>query len=193
MSALIQIALGSLLLLAGRRLFWLLAAAAGFVLGLFLAQQLLNEQSQTVMLLVALAAAALFAVLALVGLRFVIGLVGFVAGGIGLNWLFTAFSFTPAEPSTLLSIALFLAGGIAGAFLLSRLFDLGLVVLSSLIGAGLALRGLGEMAALPDTLGAFRKSPANAFCHHRRQRPPPSLAATSEISSAHPCFSEVAG
>jgi hypothetical protein len=155
MSALIQIALGSLLLLAGRRLFWLLAAAAGFVIGLFLAQQLLNGPTQTVILLVALASGALFAVLALVGLHFVIGLVGFIAGGIGLNWLFTAFSFTPAEPSTLLSIALFIAGGIAGAFLLSRLFDLGLVVLSSLIGAGLALRGLGEVAALPDTLGAI--------------------------------------
>ncbi len=155
MTALIQIALGAVLLLAGRRLFWLLAAAAGFALGLFAAQQLLAGQSQTVMLLVALAMAALFAVLALVGLRFVIGLVGFVAGGIGLNWLFTAFSFTPAEPSTLLTVAIFIAGGIAGAFLLSRLFDLGLVVLSSLIGAGLALAGLGEIVTLPETLGAI--------------------------------------
>lgn len=155
MTALIQIALGAVLLLAGRRLFWLLAAAAGFVLGLFVAQQLLAGQSQTVMLLVALAVAALFAVLALVGLRFIIGLVGFVAGGIGLNWLFTAFSFTPAEPSTLLTVVIFIAGGIAGAFLLSRLFELGLVVLSSLIGAGLALAGLGEMVTLPATLGAI--------------------------------------
>lgn len=155
MTALIQIALGAVLLLAGRRLFWLLAAAAGFVLGLFVAQQLLAGQSQTVMLLVALAMAALFAVLALFGLRFIIGLVGFVAGGIGLNWLFTAFSFTPAEPSTLLTVVIFIAGGIAGAFLLSRLFELGLVVLSSLIGAGLALAGLGEMVTLPETLGAI--------------------------------------
>lgn len=155
MIALIQIALGAVLLLAGRRLFWLLAAAAGFVLGLFVAQQLLAGQSQTVMLLVALAMAALFAVLALFGLRFIIGLVGFVAGGIGLNWLFTAFSFTPAEPSTLLTVVIFIAGGIAGAFLLSRLFELGLVVLSSLIGAGLALAGLGEMVTLPETLGAI--------------------------------------
>jgi hypothetical protein len=155
MTALIQIALGAVLLLAGRRLYWLLAGAAGFVLGLFLTQQLPSDQSQTVMLLASLALGALFAVLAVVGQRFIIGLVGFVAGGIGLNWLFTAFSFTPAEPSTLLTIAVFIAGGIAGAFLVSRLFDLGLVVLSSLIGAGLALGGLGEMVALPDALGAI--------------------------------------
>lgn len=155
MTALIQIIAGSVLMLAGRRLFWLLAAAAGFVLGLFLAQQVLSGQSQTVMLLVALAVAALFAVLALFGLRFVIGLVGFVAGGIGLTWLFAAFSFTPAEPSTLLSVAIFITGGIAGAFLLSRLFELGLVVLSSLIGAELVLLGLGQLVDLPDTLGAI--------------------------------------
>jgi hypothetical protein len=155
MTALIQIALGSVLLLAGRRLYWLLAGAAGFVLGLFLTQQLLSDQSQTVILLSSLALGALFAVLAVVGQRFIIGLVGFMAGGIGLNWLFTAFSFTPAEPSTLLTFAIFIAGGIAGAFLLSRLFDLGLVVLSSLIGAELALRGLGQLVDLPDTLGAI--------------------------------------
>jgi hypothetical protein len=155
MTALIQIAFGAVLLLAGRRLYWLLAGAAGFVLGLFLAQQVLNDVSQATMLLVSLALGALFAVLAVVGQRFIIGLVGFVAGGIGLSWLFAAFSFTPAEPSTLLSLVIFIAGGISGAFLLSRLFDLGLVLLSSLIGAELALRGLDQMVALPDTLGAI--------------------------------------
>ncbi len=155
MTALLEIAIGSILLLAGRRLFWLLAAAAGFMLGLFVTQSLLPDSSDTVRLIIPLATGALFAVLALVGLRFVINFVGFVAGGIGLSWLFTAFSFTPAEPSTLLAAAIFIAGGFAGAFLLSRLFDLGLVALSALIGAGLALRGLGELVALPDALGAI--------------------------------------
>lgn len=155
MTAFVQIVLGSVLLLAGRRLYWLLAGAAGFVLGLFLTQQLFSDASQAVLLSASLALGALFAVLAVVGQRFVIGLVGFLAGGIGLNWLFTAFSFTPAEPSTLLTLAIFIAGGIAGAFLLSRLFDLGLVLLSSLIGAELLLRGLGTMVTLPDTLGAI--------------------------------------
>lgn len=155
MTALVQIALGSVLLLAGRRLYWLLAGAAGFVLGLFLTQQLFSDASQTVLLFASLALGVLFAVLAVVGQRFIIGLVGFMAGGIGLSWLFTAFNFTPAEPSTLLTFVIFIAGGIAGAFLLSRLFDLGLVLLSSLLGAELALRGLGQVIDLPDTLGAI--------------------------------------
>ncbi len=154
MTALIQIVLGGVLLLAGRRLFWLLAGAAGFMLGLLLTRSLLAEPSETVMLIVPLATGALFAVLALVGLRFVIGFVGFVAGGIGLSWLFSAFSVTPAEPTTLLAAAIFIAGGLAGAFLLSRLFELGLVLLSSLLGAGLALRGLDAIVALPDAWGA---------------------------------------
>ncbi|MFZ2359689.1 MAG: DUF4203 domain-containing protein [Anaerolineae bacterium] len=155
MTALVQIALGSVLLLAGRRLYWLLAGAAGFVLGMFLTQQLFSDASQTVLLFASLALGVLFAVLAVVGQRFIIGLVGFMAGGIGLSWLFTAFNFTPAEPSTLLTFVIFIAGGIAGAFLLSRLFDLGLVLLSSLLGAELALRGLGQVIDLPDTLGAI--------------------------------------
>jgi len=155
MLALIEIALGGVLLLAGRRLYWLLAGAAGFVLGLLVVQRLLGEQSQTLVLLASLAVGALFALLAVLGQRFIIGLVGFIAGGAGLSWLFTAFSFTPAEPGPLLSIVLFIAGGIAGAFLLARLFDLGLVLLSSLVGAGLALAGLGQLVSLPATLGAL--------------------------------------
>jgi len=155
MTALVQIALGSVLLLAGRRLYWLLAGAAGFVLGLFLTQQLFSDVSQTVLLFASLALGVLFAVLAVVGQRFIIGLVGFMAGGIGLSWLFPPFNFTPAGPSTLLTFVIFIAGGIAGAFLLSRLFDLGLVLLSSLLGAELALRGLGQVIDLPDTLGAI--------------------------------------
>lgn len=155
MLAFIEIALGGVLLLAGRRLYWLLAGAAGFVLGLLVVQRLLGEQSQMLVLLASLAVGALFALLAVLGQRFIIGLVGFIAGGVGLNWLFTAFSFTPTEPGPLLSIVLFIAGGIAGAFLLARLFDLGLVLLSSLIGAGLALAGLDQLVSLPDTLGAL--------------------------------------
>lgn len=89
----------------------------------------------------------------MVGQRFIIGLVGFMAGGIGLSWLFTAFNFTPAEPSTLLTFVIFIAGGIAGAFLLSRLFDLGLVLLSSLLGTELALRGLGQVIGFPTRWG----------------------------------------
>jgi hypothetical protein len=145
-----QIIFGGVLLLAGRRLYWLLAAGAGFVLGYLLAQNILREQPDNVILVVALVVAVIFAVLAVVGQKFVIGLVGFIAGGIGLLRLLEVFNIGAIEPSTVLGVVVFIAGGILGAILLSTLFDLGLVILSSLVGAQILLGGLGQLVELPD-------------------------------------------
>lgn len=144
-----QIVFGGILLVAGRRLYWLLAAGAGFVVGLLVAQTLFREQSETVMLAIALVVAVIFAVLAVVGQKFIIGLVGFVAGGVALVRVLQALDLAPAESNTVLLLALFVVGGIAGAILLSKLFGLGLVVLSSLIGAELVLAGLRQLVELP--------------------------------------------
>ena len=152
MWALGQIIFGGVLLLAGRRLYWLLAAGAGFVLGYLLAQNLLREQPDNVILVVALVVAVIFAVLAVVGQKFVIGLVGFIAGGIGLLRLLEAFNIGAIEPSTVLSVVVFIAGGILGAILLSTLFDLGLVILSTLVGAQILLGGLRQLVELPAEL-----------------------------------------
>jgi len=152
MLALGQIIFGAVLLLAGRRLYWLLAAGAGFVLGFWLAQAILREQPQNVILVVALVVAVIFAVLAVVGQKFIIGLVGFVAGGIGLLRLLEVFDIGAIEPSTVLGIVVFIAGGIVGAILMSALFDLGLVILSSLVGAEILLGGLRQIVEVPDGL-----------------------------------------
>ena len=152
MLALGQISFGAVLLLAGRRLYWLLAAGAGFVLGFWLAQAILREQPQNVILVVALVVAVIFAVLAVVGQKFIIGLVGFVAGGIGLLRLLEVFDIGAIEPSTVLGIVVFIAGGIVGAILMSALFDLGLVILSSLVGAEILLGGLRQIVEVPDGL-----------------------------------------
>ena len=149
MWALGQIIFGAVLLLAGRRLYWLLAAGAGFVLGFLLAQAILREQPENVILVVALVVAVIFAVLAVVGQKFVIGLVGFIAGGIGLLRLLEILNIAVIEPSTVLGVVVFIAGGILGAILLSSLFDLGLVILSSLVGAQILLGGLGQLVEVP--------------------------------------------
>jgi len=150
MLALGQIIFGAVLLLAGRRLYWLLAAGAGFILGYLLAQTILREQPDNVILVVALVVAVIFAVLAVVGQKFVIGLVGFIAGGIGLLRLLEIFDIAAIEPSTVLGIVVFVFGGILGAILLSSLFDLGLIILSALVGAQILLGGLGQLIDLPD-------------------------------------------
>ena len=60
------------------------------------------------------------------------------------------FNIAAIEPSTVLGVVVFIAGGILGAILLSSLFDLGLVILSSLVGAQILLGGLGQLVELPD-------------------------------------------
>lgn len=152
MWAIAQIIFGGILLLAGRRLYWLLAAGAGFVLGFLLAQRILQEQPQTTILIVALAVAVIFAVLAVVGQKFVIGLVGFVAGGIGLLRLLELLNVGSVEANTVLGIVVFIAGGILGAILLVKLFDLGLIILSSLVGAQIVLGGLGQLVEISSGL-----------------------------------------
>ena len=46
----------------------------------------------------------------------------------------------------------FIGGGILGALLLATLFDWGLILLSSLVGANLVLSGVGGLIALPENL-----------------------------------------
>jgi hypothetical protein len=153
MWAALQIIFGGILLLAGRRLYWLLAAGAGFVLGFLLAQRILQEQPQTTIMIVALVVAVIFAVLAVVGQKFVIGLVGFIAGGIGLLRLLELLDVGAIEVTTVLGIVVFLVGGILGAILLAKLFDLGLIILSSLVGAQIVLAGLEQLFAPAGDLG----------------------------------------
>lgn len=138
-SSVLQIVAGSLLLLQGRRLFWLLAGSAGFVVGLFLANRLLRDQSGATVLVVALFFGVAGAVLAVVAQKALVGLVGFLAGGLGLLALVQALGF---EPATLLQALIFVLGGVVGAYLLTAVFELGLIVLSSLIGANLLIGGL---------------------------------------------------
>lgn len=152
MWTLLQIMVGGALLLWGRRLYWLLAGGAGFMVGLFVANLLLREQSDTVILVVASAFGVLGAVLAVVAQKAIVGLVGFVAGGLGSLALLQALNISL---ELALSIAVFLAGGVVGALLLSRLFELGLIVLSALVGANLLVSGLvgafdltGELAGI---------------------------------------------
>lgn len=153
MWAAIQVILGGVLLLAGRRLYWLLAAGAGFILGYWLAQAVLKEQPENVIMAVALVVAVVFAVLAVVGQKVVIGLVGFIAGGIGLLRLLELLNSGSIEANTVLGIVVFIAGGILGAILLAKLFDLGLIILSSLVGAQIVLAGSEQLFAPFSDLG----------------------------------------
>ncbi len=128
---------GGLLLLFGRRLFWLFVGVVGFVLAFRVAEAYLGGAG--VGWVVALAVGALGAVAAILVQRLVVGVAGFAAGAIGFVWVGEQLGWSPGLP-TLIGA---LVAGIVGAALLGWLFELGLVALSALVGAALVVEGLG--------------------------------------------------
>jgi hypothetical protein len=129
---------GAALLVFGRKLFWLFAAAIGFLLGMSFAQQLLPGQSQTVQLIIALVIGGLGAVLAIMVQKIAIGLVGFIAGAYLVNLLIPTFSIALGS---FLWVAV-IVGGIIGALLATTMFDWALIFLSSAIGASVIVNHL---------------------------------------------------
>ncbi len=137
---------GLVVLLLGRKLFWLFVAAVGFTGGLYLAVQLLSRQPDWLVLLAALAVGLIGAVVAIFVQRIAVALAGFGAGGFALLWLVRQFELTGGDWSWLI----FIAGGIIGAILVITLFEIALVILSSLAGATMVLQAasLSGMVAL---------------------------------------------
>ena len=148
----IEIVLGGALLLFGRRLYWLLAATMGFVAGLYLADLFLPNEPQSTGLIIAAALAFGGAILMVLFQKALIAVVGFLAGGIGLYLLMTSLT-TNLITETWMAASVFLVGGAIGAVLLHRLFDLGLIILSAVIGAYVTVAGLGTLLTL--TGGAY--------------------------------------
>jgi len=148
MSALLELVLGGVLLVLGRKLFWLFVAGVGFAVGMFITPLLMPDAPQGVTLAAAIALAVLGAVLAITMQKIAIGLVGFIAGGMIALWLLRALAFDLGAVQWLV----FIGGGILGALLLATLFDWGLILLSSLVGANLVVSGAGGLIAWPENL-----------------------------------------
>ncbi|MCX7668852.1 MAG: hypothetical protein N2439_02110, partial [Anaerolineae bacterium] len=110
MSASLEALVGGILLLAGRRLFWLFVAGVGFVVGLGLAQRVLPGQPEVIRLIAALFLALMGALLALFAQKIAISVVGFFAGGWLLLWVLRELM---AQPGILAWVA-FIIGGIIG-------------------------------------------------------------------------------
>jgi hypothetical protein len=131
--AIVGALIGIVILLFGRKLFWLCVAAVGFAAGVEIAPHLANQPSPLLALTVALVLGLIGALLALFLQKIAIAVLGFLAGGKLAGAIAAAFFVQYAQYSTVI----FLAGGIIGAILLLVLFDWALIVVSSLIGAHL--------------------------------------------------------
>ena len=146
-----RLVVGLLLLVLGRRLYWLFVAGIGFVTGLQLGPRLLPDQSELMIVVVALLFALVGALVAVVATKVALGIIGFVAGG-GVAILLLG---NLGMDGGTLALIIYIVAGIAGAVLLLVLFDWALIVLSSLAGSSLLVMSLTEMLALPSTVGGI--------------------------------------
>lgn len=127
---------GLALLLAGRRLFWLLVGAVGFLFGFHLAQGWLGLDEFWLRLAVAALVGVAGAFLAVLLQRLAIGVAGFLLGGAAAGW---AAEVVFGLPETAAWVAFFI-GGIIAAMIAGFLFEFALIVLSALLGASLVVQ-----------------------------------------------------
>ena len=144
-----RVLLGLLLLVLGRRLYWLFVAGIGFLYGLELAPRLMPGQSETVIVIVALGLALVGALLAVLATKVVLGMIGFVAGG-GIAVLLLG---NVMIDRGVVALAVYLIAGVIGAVLLLVLFDWTLIVLSSLAGASLIVMSAERLLEIPPIAG----------------------------------------
>ncbi|MBI5302306.1 MAG: DUF4203 domain-containing protein [Chloroflexi bacterium] len=131
MIALFRALEGILLLTLGRKLFWVFVAAIGFEAGAVFAARVFQRQPEWLTLLVALSVGILGAVLAIVLQNVVVGIAGFVAGGVIAAGVLDLLNLD----ATPLPLIAFVVGGVIGAIWVALLFDWALIGLSSLAGA----------------------------------------------------------
>ena len=142
--AMVNLLLGILLLLLGRRLFWLFVGVAGFQVGMAIAERLAISP-QGLKLLIAIAIGILGAVIAIFLQKVAIAIAGFVIGGYITVELLRASNLFPKALEVIQGTSIsvpYIIGGIIGAVLLFVLFDWGLIVLSSISGASLIVHNI---------------------------------------------------
>jgi hypothetical protein len=129
---LVQVVIGMLLLLGGKRLYYLFVGVLGFVLGLWAATTYSPFDSGPAILLLAVAAGFLGMLLAYSLQGLVIVLTGFAAGGLALLNLIRLGGWQIGSWEWLG----FVGGGLLGIALMVWAFDWALIGLSALLGAG---------------------------------------------------------
>jgi hypothetical protein len=133
-----SILLGVMLLLFGRRLFWLLVAAIGFWIDFQIVPYLMNHPPEWLTIVLSCLFGLIGAVLAFVLQKIAIGAAGFLVGGYIATAILNA--FVNIQPQ--FSAVAFVIGGIIGAILMLVLFDWALIVFSSIAGAELIVSHL---------------------------------------------------
>jgi predicted neutral ceramidase superfamily lipid hydrolase len=131
-----NIILGLILLVFGLKLFWLFVAVAGFLSGMLFGDLLLPDQAQWIRLLVAVGAGVLGALLAVLAQRVAFALAGFYGGA------YLALILAQSLGGEGRSMLLFVVAGVIGAIIATLIMDRAIIVISSLVGAGVVVEAL---------------------------------------------------
>ena len=129
-STILTLALGILLLLFGRRAFWIFVAVVGFIAGLTFATMFMHGQPELLILLIAIVAGIIGAFLGIMLEGFAILIDGFLAGG----YLATAMAVSLGMTIAPGNWEIYIIGGIIGLILVAAIFDWAIIILSVLLG-----------------------------------------------------------
>ncbi|MBI9048692.1 MAG: DUF4203 domain-containing protein [Anaerolineaceae bacterium] len=129
MMLLVKIVIGVLLLILGRKLFWLLVGGAGFLAGTYLSTLLLPNASEWVSLIFALIVGGLGVLLVMLVQKIGISIAGFIIGGMALSGI--ASNLFLDVPGWIF----FVIGGIIGIVLTFAIFEWSLILISATAGA----------------------------------------------------------
>lgn len=135
--AIFNVLIGAGLLFFGRRAFWLLIGAAGFLAGLSLANNLV-QAPEAVGVIIGLVIGILAALLAIAVQRFAFTAAGFLVGGYIALQTMPFFNLEGGWTAALV----FIIGGLIGIVLVSMFMGWALIALSTLAGAGLIVDAL---------------------------------------------------
>src|SRR5262245_23123133 len=137
MSPLVNIAAGAVLLLVGRKLFWLFVAIVGFYVGVQLARSFVADEPRWLVWLIAAAAGVIGAIVAMLFQRVAFALAGFYAGG------YLAVAAAERFLHGTVATAALVVGGVLGAIAAALIMDWAIIVLACLVGAALVVESLG--------------------------------------------------
>ena len=129
--SLLRILMGTILLLAGRKLYWLFVAVVGFIAGFLFTDIFAPQASTWLLILIGLIIGSLCALLAVFLNQLAVALVGFLGGGLLAIQLLAYFDVGSGDFNWIP----FIIGGIIGTILAVLIFDWVLIVFSSLFGA----------------------------------------------------------
>jgi hypothetical protein len=142
-----QLIIGALLLIFGRKVFWLFLGGIGFLAGMTLANKFVGGESSTTLLIVGLIGGLLGAGIAIFIQKIAVAIAGFLGGGM-LGYIGTHMIGWQPEHFPWIPV---LVCGVLGIFFATFLFKWALTMLSSGVGAYMIVRAF-TLPAFPSTL-----------------------------------------